>query len=99
MSGCFPEFSRVNVPGGYKPIQEYQVGDEVLSPQGKKLVPAVVREIFKSEGELLSLVTTHGALLTTKDQLFRCHDGKDRKTENLMGQFVGYLLEEFNGDK
>ena len=84
----------MNVPGGYKPIQEMQVGDEVLRPNGpKEIIPDIVEEIFEGYEDLISLVTTHGALLTTPTQLFRCLDGQDRQTTDLKDQFVGYLLD------
>ena len=93
--GCFVTGAKVSIPGGKKAIEEIRVGDLALYPKGpKELVETVVRDVFESEEELISLVTTHGAILTTADQIFPCLDNKDRKTDDLMGRFIGYLLDD-----
>src|SRR3990167_8690797 len=95
--GCFVGSSKISVPNGKTPIQDVRLGDLVLRhlrPLGKEFVEATVKEVFESEEELISLVTTHGALLTTVDQLFPCLDRKERKTQDLMGHFIGYLLDD-----
>lgn len=93
--GCFPLYAKISVPGGKVPIGEIHVGDLITRPEGRKeFANATVRDIYESEEELISLVTTHSAILTTADQLFRCYDGKDRRTQELMSQFIGYLLDD-----
>ena len=93
--GCFAQGTPVKIPNGHTPIETIRVGDLVVRPEGpKEFADAEVREVFQSEEELISLVTGHRTILTTWDQLFRCHDGKDRKTGELMSQYVGYLLDD-----
>lgn len=93
--GCFPKDSQITIPGGKKAIQNIRIGDYVLRPEGtEEFVETTVREVFESHEELISLATTHGTILTTKDQLFVCWDGKFRPTADLLGQLIGYLLEE-----
>lgn len=93
--GCFPLLAKVKIPGGSKTIGEIEVGNAVLRPNGTgEFVESPVFKIFDSEEELVTLVTTHEAILTTADQLFLCYDGACRKTNELMGQLVGYVLDD-----
>src|SRR3990167_8614630 len=93
--GCFPSGAKVKTSNGPVSIEIVRVGDQVLRPEGsKELVEATVRDVFESEEELIGLVTTHGTILTTADQLFPCLDGKERRTQDLISQFIGYLLDD-----
>lgn len=93
--GCFVAHSRVTVPDGKKSIQDIRPGDIVLRPEGtKEFAEVAVKDVFESEEELISLVTTHGAVLTTADQLFQCYDGQYKKTQDLMAELIAYVLDD-----
>lgn len=92
--GCFPENALVKTLDSHKRIEDIRPGDFVLRPHGtKEFGEVAVREVFESQEELISLVTAHGEILTTADQLFQCLDDQYRKTQDLMGQFIAYLLD------
>lgn len=93
--GCFIGDSQITIPGGKKAIRDIRSGDIVLWPQGAtELATVKVLEVFESEEELIQLTATHGSVLATADQLFACFDGKYRKTQDLLGQFVGYFKDD-----
>lgn len=62
--GCFPKDTLISTPNGAKPIQEIQVGDEVLTPEGDR----VVEELFSYDANEFLLISGIGfKLICTKN--------------------------------
>lgn len=67
--GCFPRGTRVETPGGARPIEDIEVGDLVISvgPDGAETAIAV-QKIFVTENHLWQVETELGELVTTETQ-------------------------------
>jgi predicted lipid-binding transport protein (Tim44 family) len=75
--GCFPAGVLINTPGGQIPIEKIQAGDIVMAiTEGGKLLPAKVRELYKTRDYVITVPTASKSLRTTAEHPICLSAGK-----------------------
>ena len=71
---CFPKNTKIAIPGGYKNINEFKVGDKILSMDGLSKVTHVFNESVFTEN-LVCIKINNEKIITTKNHLFFTNEG------------------------
>ena len=82
--GCFPSGTRIATPNGLVAIEALATGDEVLAvdPDGQT-VRTTVRTIFVSRNSVITIETSDGPLVVTKEHPVSLSGGRFRQAGDL----------------
>lgn len=67
--GGFPAGTRIAATSGSILIEDIKPGNKILAFSGDTLIQSTVRDTYKKESILLTLTTTKGKLVTTRNHL------------------------------
>ena len=80
---CFTEDTLIHMPGGFKPIKEIRIGDEVYSYDENEVTIRKVTCLFEKEvEEILEIETENGTVRTTRSHPFYV-DGEFKDAEQI----------------